>query len=120
MEIKDLGEFGLINRLTKDIVFSQDDWQKEAVCLDKQQKTGQKVYYFDAMEYGRWFPGHLLWRLEPGDPNQYMTLPSVVKCRNLEGDSRLSVLLNMDKVRHFIFVNFIIRINRSIHIAVIN
>ena len=51
------------NRLTKDIVFSQDDWQKEAVCLDKQQKTGQKVYYFDAMEYGRWFPGHLLWRL---------------------------------------------------------
>lgn len=93
------------NRLTKDIAYSQNDWKRESVCLDKQQKTGQKVYYFDAMEYGRWFPGHLLWRLEPGDPNQYMTLPSIMKCRNLEGDSRLSVLLNMDKVRHFIFVN---------------
>ncbi|MBR1484997.1 MAG: glycosyltransferase [Prevotella sp.] len=93
------------NRLTPQTPFSREEWMEQSVRLDQQRKMGQKVYYFDTMEYGRWFPGHLRWRIEPGDPRQLMTLPSLIKCRNLANDNGLSVLLNLNKVRHFLFVD---------------
>lgn len=93
------------NLLAADTPYSHEAWLQNTVALDKQPKTRQKVYYFDTMQYGRWFPGHLRWSILPGDPRQNAQWPAITKCRYLNDDCRLSVLLNLNKVRHFLFVN---------------
>lgn len=73
--------------------------------LARHRLKGQKsVYFFDSYEYTRWFPRHLKWSFIAGDTNFIPPCPSVVKARPLKGDNTNSVLLNMDKVRHFIFL----------------
>ncbi len=69
-------------------------------------RVGRKgqVYYFDAREVTRYFPGDLRWRFLPGDITYVPAEPSVVKSRPVAGDNANSVLLNLNKVRHFTFV----------------
>lgn len=64
----------------------------------------QKVYYFDAYEYLRWFDPKLKMSLLPGDIDYVPDFPRIVKSRPISENNSNSVLLNMDKVRHFIFV----------------
>lgn len=65
----------------------------------------QKVYFFDSYEYVRWFPQNLRWMFLPGDIDFIPQEPSVVKSRPIGDSNENSVVLNMDKVRHFLFVN---------------
>lgn len=64
----------------------------------------QKVYYFDSQEVTRAFPKNLRWQILPGDIVHVPQIPSIVKSRPLCKGNENSVLLKMDKVRHFIFV----------------
>lgn len=64
----------------------------------------KSVYFFDSYEYTRWFPKHLRWSLIPGDTNYLVSHPAIVKARPLSENNANSVLLNMDKVRHFVFL----------------
>lgn len=66
---------------------------------------GQKVYALDTIRYTRWFDPSLPIRLLPGDITYVPDYPSVTKSRPITGDNANSVLLNLDRVRHFIFVN---------------
>lgn len=93
------------NRLTPDTPIDWDLWTEKAVRLCDQPMTGQKTYYLDAMAYARYFDTHLRWKLLHGDITYVPELPTILKSRPLEGDTRNSVLLNLDKVRHFLFVN---------------
>lgn len=70
-------------------------------------KLGRKrtVYYFDAHELARYFPKHLRWNTEFGDVNYYIPVPSITKSRPIAGDNSNSVLLKLNKVRHFQFVS---------------
>ncbi|WP_312135670.1 glycosyl transferase family 90 [Sphingobacterium sp.] len=63
-----------------------------------------KVYYYDSKEYLRYFEGDLEFQLLPGDVVQIPASPSIVKSRPIAGDNANSVLLNLDKVRHFNFI----------------
>lgn len=65
---------------------------------------GQKVYMHDSYKYARWFPAGFRYCLKPGDNTINPKNPSIVKSRPIETDNRNAVLLNMDYVRHFIFV----------------
>jgi len=85
--------------------FDREQWEAKAVELANQPMTRQKVYFFDSFEYSRWFPQDLRWVLLPGDVNYIADVPSIVKSRPIAGDNANSVLLNMDKVRHFLFVD---------------
>lgn len=70
--------------------------------------NGPSVYFFDTFEFLRYFPKHFCWAHEPGDVRALFETPTIVKTRPLvHADSRFanSVLLNLDKVRHFFFVN---------------
>lgn len=67
-------------------------------------KGNRSVYFFDSYEYLRWFPKSLRWCYVFGDVTHVPSVPSIVKSRPLETDNTNSVLLNMDKVRHFIFL----------------
>jgi len=95
-------------------------WDAEALPTRLQPMTRQKVYYLDAMPVAKYFPPQdKKWRLLPGDIDYVPDIPSIVKSRPIDGrgqqhgnghsasgcDNRNSVLLNLNKVRHFIFVD---------------
>lgn len=63
------------------------------------------VYFFDSRQWLRWFPKSLHWAYEFGDVTEVPQLPSIVKSRPIGDDNARAVLLNLDKVRHFVFLN---------------
>lgn len=64
-----------------------------------------KVYFLDTYEYARYFDEHLPidWRF--GDVTEVPPVPSIVKSRPISDANENSVVLNLDKVRHFVSVN---------------
>ena len=72
---------------------------------DFKLKNHFKVYYFDAFEYTRYFPANL--KICPlfGDVIHVPDVPSLVKSRPIAGDNTNSVVMKLEKIRHFLFVN---------------
>ena len=64
-----------------------------------------RVYYFDSMEYLRYFNPQLKFELIPGDVVHVPASPAFVKSRPLQNDNRNSVLLKLNKIRHFNFLH---------------
>lgn len=94
------------NKLTaNNLNLNQEQWDQKAVKLSEQPITRQKVYYLDSMEYARCFDLSNKWSLLPGDITHVEDIPAIVKSRPIAGENQNSVLLKLDKVRHFIFVN---------------
>ena len=62
------------------------------------------AYFLDQHDVTRFFDPNLRWSFLPGDVYFTPESPTVVKSRLLEGDNTNSVLLKLDKLRHFLFV----------------
>lgn len=92
-------------KLLADTPYNHEAWQQKAIEIGKQPMTSQSVYYYDAMEYARWFDQHLRWILQSGDVDYALDLPSIVKSRPIHEENACNVMLNLEKVRHFLFVN---------------
>ncbi len=75
-----------------------------SLCDFKYTKSYKSVYFFDSYEYLRYFSGDLKLMFAFGDVVDLQEYPSIVKSRPLAQENQNSVLLNMDKVRHFTFV----------------
>lgn len=74
--------------------------------LSEHKLKGEKsVYFFDTHEYTRWFSPRLKWKHISGDVIEIPPYPAIIKARPIEKNNHNSVLLNLDKVRHFIFLN---------------
>lgn len=69
------------------------------------EKNGGTVYFFDTFEYTRYFNQRLQWFLKGGDVITVSEYPTFVKSRPISGDNANSVLLKLNKVRHFFYVN---------------
>lgn len=69
----------------------------------KKAKT-PKSYYFDTYEYARYFDENLAIDFLFGDVIHIPESPSIVKSRPVSKDNNNSVILNLDKARHFVFV----------------
>lgn len=67
--------------------------------------TFHKAYFFDIRDVVRYFPKKLRMGYVPGDVYFTPQFPAIVKSRLLSADNENSVLLKLDKLRHFIFVN---------------
>lgn len=67
-------------------------------------KNVKTAYFFDSYEFTRWFDDSLLWNMVPGDVTTVPDVPSIVKSRPIAGDNANSVILNLDKARHFVFL----------------
>jgi hypothetical protein len=67
-------------------------------------RGNRSAYFFDAHEYTRWFDPSLRWMYLFGDVTHVPDCPTIVKSRPIRGDNANSVLLNLDKVRHFTFL----------------
>ena len=72
----------------------------------RQQKMGRKgqVYFFYTREFLRYFNPDFQWAHIPGDVTFVPNVPSIVKSRPISGSNENAVLLNLNKVRHFLFV----------------
>lgn len=92
------------NKLNSQTPIDAKKWEEQAVTLKAQPITRHNVYYHDAMTIGRYFSPSLKWILLPGDITYVPELPTIVKSRPLGPDNQNSVLLKLNKVRHFIFV----------------
>ena len=77
-----LSRVNYYNKLTENYLhLNKDLWEKKAVKVAEQPMTRQ-----------------------PGDITYVEDIPTIVKSRPIHGENQNSVLLKMDKVRHFIFV----------------
>lgn len=78
------------------------------IFLDKirnfRPSTFHKVYYFDLQDVLRWFNQKLRIGYIPGDVYFTPEFPAIVKSRLLKNDNEYSILLKLDKLRHFMFV----------------
>jgi hypothetical protein len=92
-------------KLRADSQYDREEWARQAIEIGKQPMTRQSVYYYDALEYARWFNQHLKWILQSGDVDYALDLPSIVKSRPIHEENSNNVMLNLEKVRHFLFVN---------------
>ena len=92
-------------KLTPELFTNRDEWDAKAICLKNQPITRQKVYYFDAMEFARYFDQNLRWILDSGDKPYVAPEPAIVKNRPLVDHNEYSVILKLEKVRHFLFVD---------------
>ena len=72
---------------------------------DQSLPRKKSVYFFDSREWLRYFPAELRFSYWPGDKTRVPAVPALVKSRPVAGDNGRSVLLNMDKIRHFLFVS---------------
>jgi len=89
------------NKLSHPTLLSEDAPQ----LADHRLGPKAQVYYFDTREFTRYFEPSLRWRHLPGDIIHIPTEPTIVKSRPIAGNNANSILLNLNKVRHFIFVN---------------
>lgn len=76
-----------------------------AVRLCDLAPGNQTVYYHDTVRYTRYFAPNLRLNLVPGDNIDILSTPSICKSRPVCNDNANDVLLNLNYVRHFIFVN---------------
>jgi hypothetical protein len=64
-----------------------------------------KVYFFDAYEFTRYFRQNLRALFVFGDVIHVPEEPGIVKSRPIHGDNDNSVVLKLEKIRHFLFIN---------------
>jgi hypothetical protein len=95
-----LNRVNYYNKLPKNSVLAA-----EAIPL-KDIKFGKKmkVYFFDFIEIARFFPQNLKVHYLPGDIDYTASKPSITKSRPVEGDNSNSVILKLEKIRHFLFL----------------
>ena len=65
---------------------------------------GPSVYFFDTYEFLRFFPVNNKFSFVFGDVTHIPSVPSIVKSRPVAGDNRNSVILKLEKLRHFVFL----------------
>lgn len=92
-------------KLTPDTPYNRKAFDHKAVSIKDQPVIQPKVYYFDAMDTARYFDQHLRWILKAGDVADLQPLPTILKSRPIGDNNQCSVVLNLNRVRHFLFVN---------------
>lgn len=68
-------------------------------------KDHPKVYFFDLFEYARYFDSKLCIIPLLGDITHVPDYPSIVKSRPISADNEASVVMKLEKLRHFLFIN---------------
>lgn len=80
--------------------------QAISIAAFRWKALGKKTnYYFDLLEHLRIFPGGNRFNYRFGDKTFVPEYPGFVKARPIEGNVGNSVLINLDKIRHFNFVH---------------
>lgn len=70
-----------------------------------QLKGNPSTYYYDSREALQWFDPNLRWHYLFGDVRDIPAEPTVVKSRSIGVDNSNSVLLKLDRCRHFVYIH---------------
>ncbi len=90
------------NKLTNNSVLG-----KGAIWLGELKLPRRKrVYYFDTVEFTRFFPNQLKASFLFGDITHIPDEPTITKSRPIQGNNTNSVILKLEKARHFMFVKY--------------
>ncbi len=71
----------------------------------KSRKGYSSPYFFDTYEYTRYFDPNFKWNYLFGDINYIPEIPSIVKSRPIGDNNENSIILKLNKNRHFIRVH---------------
>ncbi len=66
--------------------------------------TVKSAYFFDSYEITRWFDDSLRWAILARDVIHIPEIPTIIKSRPIDGDNANSVVLKLNKLRHFLFL----------------
>lgn len=92
--------------------------EAHAKSIKEFKSESKKTYFFDLYIYLRYFSESFKISYLFGDITQIPETPSLLKSRPIEGDNQNSVLMKLNKVRHFIFVNDITAFKEKKNMAV--
>ncbi len=108
-------ELKLLNRFDKNYIsdrlnyynkLSNKTTLKNYIQLGNFKYTGEfKTYYLDTFKFIKYFNPKEKLSYVFGDVTHIPEQPTIVKSRPIKGDNTNSILLNLNKVRHFVFVN---------------
>jgi len=77
----------------------------DAKSIKAFKKEKKKTYFFDLYKYLTYFNENLKFSYLFGDIREIPEEPTFLKSRPIEGANQNSILLNLNKIRHFIFVD---------------
>lgn len=108
-KLKDISNFDsayILNRVNHyNKLDAQQKLPPNSVALESLKvPKSLKVYYFDLYEYIRFFPSTLRVSTLSGDVTHIPDNPTIVKSRPISSKNTNSVILNLDKIRHFTFI----------------
>ncbi len=92
------------------ITLSDGAYPLSRFTMEKKNRevTGKinSTYFYDCMEYTRFFPKRLKWMMLSGDVSHTLPQPGFTKSRPIlpPEEPNNNILLNMDKVRHFLWI----------------
>ncbi len=89
------------NKIETAFILTEDTLTIEEFIQNEKKKT----YYFDLLEYLRYFDKKLKISYLFGDITDIPSTPSFLKSRPIDGNNQNSILMKLNKIRHFIFVN---------------
>ena len=78
---------------------------EQGQCMTQLSARQQSAYYCDLRALMRYFPKQARFHHEFGDVIQVPSQPCLLKSRPIAGDNQNSVLLKLNQVRHYVFVN---------------
>ena len=90
-----------VNYYNKTTSFEVNNSAKNYTQFLKEKK---KTYFFDLLEILKYFPSQLKFNYLFGDIIDVPSTPSFLKSRPIDGDNQNSVVMKLNKIRHFIFV----------------
>ena len=77
----------------------------DAVAITNYKLKGKSAYFFDLKKVLNYFPASSKIRYLFGDVTHVEDTPTIVKSRPIAGDNKNSVVMKLDSVRHFNFIN---------------
>ncbi|MFG1523142.1 glycosyl transferase family 90 [Halobacteriovorax sp. ZH1_bin.1] len=112
------------NKLESDFSLPEDENQNNKIKniprtfrIKDFKKMDGTTYYFDILDIIKYFPKNLKFRYISGDVTDVPELPSIVKSRPVANNQN-SVLLKLNKVRHFKFISDALSFEEKKDIAV--
>ncbi|MCE3218292.1 lipopolysaccharide A protein [Vibrio diabolicus] len=85
--------------------FSVDSREQSYATVDTFKKTKGWTYFFDLLQVVRYFPSSFAFNYINGDVTHIPNVPSFIKSRPIFGNNQNSVVLKLNQVRHFKFVD---------------
>ncbi len=102
------------NKLQDDFVLDNEAIKIKDLLLRKNHSS----YYYDFKAISRYFDSRLRFNYIFDDINESVSVPTILKSRPINSSNENSVLMKLDRVRHFNFIQDKISFSRKIDLAV--